>query len=91
MYYKVYNIKFLKNFNKNCMRYSQSFKCQFFPHYCIVESANHNYFYYVKRDSDMFALPCDDHDSILPYDNQIVEFNQEIIDKLNPMMNKLAK
>ena len=49
----------------------------------MVESTNHNNYYYVKKSKDS--------DFISPYDNQIVEFNQEIMNNLSPMMNKLAE
>lgn len=50
----------------------------------MVESTNHNDYYYVKQseDSDVF---------ISAYDDQIVEFTKETINKLSPMINKLAE
>ncbi|PKY57776.1 hypothetical protein RhiirA4_479107 [Rhizophagus irregularis] len=50
----------------------------------MVESTNHNNYYYVKRskDSDVF---------ISPYNDQIVEFTEETMNKLSPMINKLAE
>ena len=50
----------------------------------MVESTKHNDYYYVKQsmDSNIF---------ISPYDNQIVEFNEETINRLNSMINKLAE
>ena len=49
----------------------------------MVESTNHSNYYYVKKSKDS--------DFISPYDNQIVEFNQEIMNNLFPIMNKLAE
>ncbi|PKY34141.1 hypothetical protein RhiirB3_453582 [Rhizophagus irregularis] len=50
----------------------------------MVESTNHNDYYYVKqsKDSDVFISPYDDH---------IVEFTEETMNKLSPMINKLAE
>src|SRR5256885_10766545 len=49
----------------------------------MVESTNHNNYYYVKKSKDS--------DFISPYDNQIVEFNQEIMNNFSPMMNISAE
>ncbi|CAB5188085.1 unnamed protein product [Rhizophagus irregularis] len=50
----------------------------------MVESTNHNDYYYVKqsKNSDIF---------ISPYDDQIVEFTEETMKNLFPMINKLAE
>ena len=51
----------------------------------MVESTNHNDYYYVKKskpESDEF---------ISPYDDQIVKFTEEMMNKLSPMINKLAE
>lgn len=49
----------------------------------MVESTNHNDYYYVKKSNS--------HEFILPYDDQIVEFTEEMINRLSPMINKLAE
>src|SRR4051794_17564804 len=49
----------------------------------MVEPTNHNYYYYIKKSKDS--------DFLSAYDNQKVEFNQEIMNNLFPMMNKLAE
>src|SRR5437764_2328172 len=50
----------------------------------MIESTNHDDCYYVKqsKDSNIF---------ISPYDDQIVEFNEDTINKLSPLINKLAE
>src|SRR4051812_21573192 len=50
----------------------------------MVELTNHDSYYYVKRskNSDVF---------ISAFDDQIVEFNEEIMNKLSPLTNKLAE
>ncbi len=50
----------------------------------MIESTNHSNYYYVKqsKNSNIF---------ISSYDDQIVEFSEEIMNKLSPMINKLAE
>lgn len=50
----------------------------------MVKTTNHNDYYYVKQSEDSNIF-------ISPYDDQIVEFNKETINKLSPMINKLAE
>jgi hypothetical protein len=50
----------------------------------MVESTNHNDYYYVKRSKDSNTL-------VSSYDDRIVEFSEEIMNKLSPMINKLAE
>jgi recombinational DNA repair ATPase RecF len=50
----------------------------------MVESTNYNNYYYVEQSKDSNVL-------ISSYDDQIVEFSEEIMNKLSPMINKLAE
>src|SRR5579859_7861102 len=51
----------------------------------MVESTNYNDYYYVKKSKPDFD------EFISPYNNQIVKFTKEMMNKLSPMINKLAE
>ena len=50
----------------------------------IVESTNHDDCYYVKQSKDSNVF-------ISSYDGQIVEFNENTMSNLSPLINKLAE
>jgi len=51
----------------------------------MIESSSHNnHYYYVKKSKDSSIF-------ISSYDDQIVEFSEETMNKLSPMINKLAE
>src|SRR3954454_10060535 len=50
----------------------------------MVELTNHDSYYYVKRSKNSNVF-------ISAFDDQIVEFNEEIMNKHSPLINKLAE